>query len=55
MERFIGSDFSQIEPLLRIAVGLCLAEVCARESGVKQAGTIRRNLNEYLTKALSKS
>lgn len=54
MERFSGADSSQIEPLLRVAVALCLAEVCARESGVKGAGTIRRNINEYLFKALSK-
>lgn len=54
MERFGGTDPGQLEPLLRIAVAIVLAEITARESGVKQAGTIRRNVNELLKEALSK-
>lgn len=54
MERFGGADPDRIEPLLRVAAGLALAETSARASGVRSAGTIRRNLNEFLRGALSK-
>jgi len=54
MERFGGTDPDQIEPLLRLAAAICLAEIVARDSGVSQAGTIRRNINELLRDALSK-
>jgi hypothetical protein len=54
MQQFSGKDPSEIEPLLRIGVAIALAEVTARESGVKKAGTIRRNVNELLRDALSK-
>ena len=46
MQRFGGTDSEQIEPLLRVAAALGLAEVAARDSGVRKAGTIRRNVNE---------
>lgn len=55
MERFASSDPDQIEPLLRIAAALGLAEVAARNSGVRMAGTIRRNVNELLREALWKT
>jgi len=54
MERFGGTDSAHIEPLLRVAVAIALAETSARLSGVKQAGTIRRNVNDLLRNALSK-
>jgi len=54
MEQFSGYDVTQIEPLLRLAVALALAEVSAYDSGVKFASTIRRNLNELLSTVLSK-
>ena len=54
MNRFAGADPDRIEPLLRIAAALALAEVAARESGASLAGTIRRNVNELLGDALSK-
>jgi hypothetical protein len=54
MERFGGSEPSQIEPLLRVAVALVLAEVTAREAGVALAGAIRRRVNQLLREALSK-
>ncbi len=54
MEQFSGTDPAQIEPLLRLAAAIGLAEVSARESGVKPAGTFRRNINELLRDALSK-
>ena len=55
MERFSSADPDQIEPLLRVAAGLGLAEIAARDSGVKYAGTVRRNLNELLRNALWKT
>jgi len=54
MERFGGVESSRIEPLLRVAVAIVLAEITARSSGVRQAGAIRRNINELLRTALSK-
>jgi len=54
MERFSGADPALIEPLLRVAAAICLAEITARDSGVKSAGTIRRNLNDLLRNAFAK-
>jgi hypothetical protein len=54
MRRFAGAAAEDLEPLLRLAAGLAMAELTAREAGVKQAGTIIRNLNELLSTALSK-
>lgn len=53
MRRFAGATADDIEPLLRVAAGIALAQTTAREAGVKQAGTILRNLNELLATALS--
>jgi hypothetical protein len=52
MQRFCGTDCEEIEPILRIAAAIGLAEVAARDSGVRQAGAIRRNVNELLRSAL---
>lgn len=54
MLQFSGLEAEQIEPLQRVAVAIVLAEITARESGVKDAGTFRRNVNELLRDALSK-
>jgi hypothetical protein len=54
MERFGGAELSQIEPLVRIGVAIGLAEVIARNSGVRKAGAIRQNINKLLRSALSK-
>ena len=53
MQRFCGTDCQDIEPLLRVAAALGLAEVAARDSGARLAGTVRRNVNELLRNALS--
>jgi hypothetical protein len=53
MDRFGGTDAASIEPLLRIAAAIGLAETAARDAGVRQAGTFRRNINELLRDALS--
>ena len=54
MDRFSGTDPERLEPLLRVASAIALAEISARDSGVKGAGTIRHNINELLREALSK-
>lgn len=53
MHRFAGPSSSEIEPLLRIAAGLALAETTARESGVQMAGVIRKRLNNLLSESLA--
>lgn len=53
MEQFGGNDREDIEPLLRLAVALALAETAALDSGVNGASTIRRNVNELLRNALA--
>jgi hypothetical protein len=53
MDRFGGTDAASIEPLLRLAAAIGLAETAARETGVAQAGTFRRIINELLREALS--
>lgn len=54
VERFGGTTAERLEPLIRIAAALGLAEVAARDSGVKKAGTIRMNVNTLLREGLSK-
>lgn len=54
MERYCGVDREEIEPLLRLAAALGLGEFAARDSGLRYAGTIRRNVNELLRNALSR-
>lgn len=53
MVRFAQRDTEDIEALLRVAAAIGLAEVLARDSGVRMAGTVRRNLNDILRDALS--
>jgi hypothetical protein len=54
MQQFCRTESAEIEALARIAAALGLAEITAREAGVPQYGTIRRNLNQLLREALSK-
>ncbi|MBW5435302.1 ATP-binding protein [Bradyrhizobium canariense] len=53
MVLFAQTSADDIEPILRIAAGIAISEKLARRSGVKSAGTVRRNLNELLREALS--
>lgn len=54
MQRYCRVDSSDIEGLARVAAALALAEITARDAGVPQYGTIRRNVNQLLRDALSK-
>jgi hypothetical protein len=53
MARFTSPDGDEIIPFTRLAAGLAIAEITAREVGVRQAGTLRMNLNQILRSALS--
>jgi len=53
MVRFAQDDAESVESLLRVAAAVSLAEICARDAGVRNAGTIRRNVNDILRDALS--
>lgn len=46
---FAGTDKSKLEPILRIAAVIGLAEEAAREAGIAKAGTVRMNINKLLT------
>ena len=54
MVQFAGVDAEDIEALLRLAAAIGLAEILAREAGIRQAGTFRRNVNDLVREALSK-
>jgi hypothetical protein len=54
MVQFCRPESTEIEALERVAAALGLAEITARDSGVPQYGTIRRNMNQLLREALSK-
>lgn len=54
MQQFCRPDSEEIEALARVAAAIGLAEITARDAGVPQYGTIRRNLNQLLREALSK-
>lgn len=53
MVRFAQTDSEDVEALLRVAAATAVAEVLARDSGVRKAGTVRRNINDILRDALS--
>ncbi len=53
MVQFAGVDNQKIEPILRMAAAMGLAEIIAKESGAKTQGEIRRNFNELITKISS--
>ena len=53
MIRFAQTDSEDVESLLRVAAALAVAEVLARDAGVRKSGTVRRNVNDILRDALS--
>jgi hypothetical protein len=53
MVRFAQNNSEDVDALLRVAAAIALAEVLARDSGVRNAGTVRRNVNDILREALS--
>lgn len=55
MVTYAGTNKLIIEPLLRLAAAIGLAEITAKESGVRNTSTIRRNINHLLKEALIKN
>jgi hypothetical protein len=53
-QRFGGASAEDLEGLLRVAVGVAVAETTAREAGVRMAGVLVRNLNELLGGVLAR-
>lgn len=53
MVRFAQTDTEDVEGVLRIAAAIAIAEILARDAGVRKAGTVRRNVNDILRDALS--
>jgi Histidine kinase-, DNA gyrase B-, and HSP90-like ATPase len=51
--RFAGADFKEMEPMLRIAAAMSIAESKARSGGVRLAGTIRQFVNDILRDAFA--
>lgn len=51
--KYAGPNLSEIEPLVRLAAALGLAETAARQSGVRGAGAVRRNVNRLLEDAFA--
>ena len=54
MQRFAAADRDKIEPVLRVAAAIGLAEKLARQGGVRYAGAVRNNVNRLLRDALSR-
>lgn len=52
MVQFAGVTKEELEPLLRLATAIALAEVAAREAGVSMPGVIRSTVNDLLRHAL---
>ena len=50
MVQYAGVDSVKIEPILKMAAAMGLAEIIAKESGAKTQGEIRRNFNQLITK-----
>ena len=55
MLQYSGAEAYEIEPLQRVAIAIALAEITARDMGVKMAGTFKRVINELLRDALWKT
>lgn len=53
-QRFGGATADDIEGLVRLAVGLAIAETTAREAGVSMAGVVLKHLNELLGGVLAR-
>jgi len=54
MLQFCGPDAAELEAIIRLAAGIALSEMIARDAGLPRPGTVRRNLNELLNLSLSK-
>jgi hypothetical protein len=55
MRNFVRSESEHLEPILRLAAALTLAERSAKEAGVQWPATIRTRMNRILTDTLGHS
>ena len=55
MIRFAHTDSEKVDALLRVATAIALAEIIARDSGVRYSGTVRRMVSDILRYSLSES
>jgi hypothetical protein len=55
MIQYGGATEEEIEPLIRVGVALGLAEVVAREAGVRNPSSVRDSVNDLLRNALSRA
>lgn len=53
-ERYVGVEYENLELLTRFAAALAIAEITAREAGARQAGEIKRRINELLGTVFAK-
>jgi hypothetical protein len=53
VQRFATPDSSDLEPLVRLACAIAMAEVSARVVGIRSAGHFRRTINRLLRDAMS--
>ena len=53
--RFGLKEPDAIEAVLRFAIAIVVGEVLARDAGVRQVGTMTRNIDQVLTRALSEA
>ena len=54
MLQYGGSTAEELEPLIRVAVAIALAEVVAREAGVRNPSAVRDAVNDLLRDALAR-
>lgn len=54
MNQLVRCDDPQaLEPVVRLATAIAIAEIAARNAGISKAGVIRRNINKLLRECLS--
>lgn len=53
MDKFVGPAAEGLEPLVRVAIGIGLAEISARDAGVRGSSAVRMRLNDLLRGGLS--
>ena len=53
IERFASADSQELEPLVRVACAIGLAQVLARKAGVGKAGIVLMNINELMREMLA--
>lgn len=53
MINYAHNNIENFEAILKIASSIAIGEIAARDAGVKNAGTVRRNINQILTNIFS--